>query len=153
MINTIIPLKNDVVAKAGQLLVLHQDGNVYAVDKSVLDNAVRNPNAVPGVNDLFAEAKFDPKDIERQKAEVIDEMLIRGESPKKVAFAVNDDYKKIGLRRAYLIKIGVISAGKDKTPIKHYWYKSAESLEKAKANANHMRAIRMARRAAKEQAK
>ena len=132
MIKTIIKLTNDVSAKSGQLLVLHESGVVYTVNQDDLEG-VFNPESVKKekeepVNDVAI------PEINRK----IDQMLAAGEKPIKIAISLGIDRKVIFLRRNIMIKNGLLKPKDGRKAHSHHWYKSQESLNAAKARGKNM---------------
>ncbi len=150
MIKSMLKLNNDVRAKAGEFLVLHENGNVYVVDEDALSSllGVKSENEEPWW--LGSKEKTEAKRRKPTKMEVVDDMLLRGRPVNDIALQVGLSRKIVGLRRATMVEEGLLPPLTKKTPVKHHWYKSAEALEAAQERARHAWRVRMAKFAKKE---
>jgi hypothetical protein len=153
MIKSMLKLNNDVRAKAGEFLVLHENGNVYVVDEDALSSllGVKGENEEPWW--LSSKEKPEPKRRKPTKMEIVDDLLLRGRSVNDIAVQVGVSRKIVGLRRAEMVEAGFLAPLTKKTPVKHHWYKSAEALEAARERARHAWRVRMAKFAKKETGK
>lgn len=154
MIKSVIKLTHDLNAKAGQLLVHHEDGNVYAVDRIVMDSASglggRTPREAVAspVRPAREPIKTNrPSSREPSVESVFDDLLLRNVSPSNVARATNLPLIYIKQRAAVMIEQGLIPGDNNQKRI-HHWYKTPESLEGARNRALHMVKVTKARKAA-----
>lgn len=141
MIKSVIKLSHDLNAKAGQLLVHHEDGNVYAVDRDTLDEVIRvksvaSKRAPVSPNREVVKSNR-PSSREPDAESIVDDLLLRGVSPSNVARATNLPLILIKKRASTMIEQGLI-ADRDEKKRVHHWYKTPEALEAARNRALHM---------------
>jgi hypothetical protein len=153
VIKSMLKLNNDVRAKAGEFLVLHENGNVYVVDEDALSSllGVKSENEKPWLT--TAKEKIEHKRRKPTKMEEVDDMLLRGRPVNDIALQVGLSRRIVGLRRATMVEEGLLPPLTKKTPVKHHWYKSAEALEAARDRARHAWRVRMEKFAKKETGK
>jgi len=153
MIKSMLRLNNDVRAKAGEFLVLHENGNVYVVDEGALSSLLGVEEETVNTLATFSKEKTENRKRKATKLEEADDMLLRGRSVNEVSFQLGLSRKIVGMRRATMVEEGLIPPLTKKTPVKHHWFKSAEALEAARARAYRMMEIRMEKRAMREAGK
>ena len=141
MIKSVIKLSHDLNAKAGQLLVHHEDGNVYAVDRDTLDEAIGAKSIVsrraPASPNREVVKSNRPSSREPDAESIVDDLLLRGVSPSNVARATNLPLILIKKRVSVMIEQGLI-VDHDEKKRAHHWYKTPEALEAARNRALHM---------------
>jgi hypothetical protein len=141
VIKSVIKLSHDLNAKAGQLLVHHEDGNVYAVDRDTLDGVIR----VKSIASKPAPVSPNRKDTKSNRPStrvpdaesIVDDLLLRGVSPSNVARVTNLPLILVKKRVTMMIEQGLIVA-QDEKKRAHHWYKTPEALEAARNRALHM---------------
>jgi hypothetical protein len=152
-----LKLNNDVRAKAGEFLVLHENGNVYVVDEGSLEEAICGPASGPkqGISlaDKVAGKASKKKRRTPSTSNDIESLLLSGLSLDEVARRTNVAHWIVDFRRKKMVEEGLLPPLTKKTPVKHHWYKSAEALEAARERARHAWRVRMAKFAKKETGK
>jgi hypothetical protein len=150
MIKSITKLQHSLSAQAGQLLVLHQNGNVYVVDHNALENLICGPSfAAKPETTQVAQSKTD-ETREGAIIPMVDEMLVRGFSFHEIVAATGVARKLITKRRVALANQGLLPLKRllPKSGFNHHWFKSEQALESARARAKRMQAVTKARREA-----
>ncbi len=140
MFKTIIHLKHDVSANAGQVLVVRDNGVVHVVDQQQIEGVI-NPSAKPS---RAVEEAAAPKEADNQKA-LIARLLLANCSIKKICAATGASRDEVMRHRKKMTEIGLVH--KDSN---HHWYKSPEKVEAARKRALHMLNAKMARKKEKE---
>ena len=130
MIKVITKLTHDLEAKAGQLLILHDNGKVYAVDPSRIENALVSVKRV----------RREPKETvvsgtvltHKQRREKMVDMLYRGFTLREICVATGFARVTVARHRSNMVKDGKLETDQPREAGKHYWFKSPEALEKAR---------------------
>ena len=131
MIKTIVTLKNDLSAKAGQALVIYEDGSVHSADAQALDAFIKG-----GAASVREPASDDSALANRDKLlSEIKGYLLGGFNVSETAIFTNAPKKLVSFYRAELVLAGLLSGKQNKgsTPIKHHWFKTKEALESARS--------------------
>jgi hypothetical protein len=139
MIKSVIKLKHSLSAEAGQILVLHENGNVYAVNADTWDflfGPVFGTNPQPS-KPRAARAHREETYNDSKTAEV-DDMLLRGCSHHEIAHETMVSRNFITARRVLLKNQGVLTTEKEKGGRFHYWFKSPEALASAVARGKRL---------------
>ncbi len=136
MFKTIIHLKHDVSANAGQVLVVRDNGVVHVVDQHQIEEAISL--AVKPKKDVNEVAAL--KQAEDHKA-LIERLLLANCSIKKICTATGVSRDEVMRQRKKMNELGLVH--KDSN---HHWYKSPEKVEAARKRALHMLNSRTARK-------
>jgi hypothetical protein len=132
MIKSVIKLKHSLSAEAGQLLVLHENGSVYAINAETWEFLfgpafVAQPQpSKPGAARAHREEAYNDS-----KTAEVDDMLLRGCSHHEIAHETRVSRNFITKRRMFLKYKGALPNKKAKTGIDHPWFKSKEALASA----------------------
>lgn len=130
MFRVVTKLTHDLKAQAGQLLILHENGKVYAVDQSKVDSlftSVKKKEVKPKVTVYNAAAP-----TYRQRHEQMVDMLYRGYTLREICVATGFARVTVARHRSNMVKAGKLETEQVREAGKHYWFKSPEALEKAR---------------------
>jgi hypothetical protein len=144
VIKTVIKLKNDLEAKSGDVVVFYEDGSAYTVDSYALNELIKGePKTTPEPTIVISE-NANTKD----KVSEIRDMLLAGFNISETAILTKSPKRVVRLQKAQMVMSGLLNKTEreTKTPIKHYWFKSAESLESARSRGRRLGALRRANR-------
>jgi hypothetical protein len=148
MIKSVIKLKHSLNAEAGQLLVLHENGNVYAVNHEALESLICGPAF--GMNPQPSKPKKARAHREEtyndSKTAEVDDMLLRGCSHHEIAHKTMVSRNFITARRMLLKQQDVLPKEKEKGSRFHYWFKSPEALASAVARGKRLGEINKAKK-------
>jgi hypothetical protein len=148
MIKSVIKLKHSLNAEAGQLLVFHEDGNVYAVNHEALEGLIRG--SVFGVKpqpDKPKKAKaYREEAYNDSKTAEVDDMLLSGFSHHEIAHETKVSRAFITARRILLAQQGALTRKKQAPGRFHPWFKSPEALASAVARGKRLGAMNKAKR-------
>ena len=133
MIKSVIKLKHSLSAEAGQLLVFHENGNVYAVNGDALEAFICGPafGTKPQPTKPSAARTYREEVYNESKTAEVDDMLLRGCSHHEIAHETRVSRGFITKRRMFLKYKGALPNKKAKTGIDHHWFKSKEALASA----------------------
>lgn len=151
MIKVLAKLPHDLKARAGQLLVEHESGDIYAVDPQVLEDAVVG---------VVRSYKREARDDRAARISHMHDLLLRGFTTSQVADETGIPRGTVCNHRARMSRDGLLPYGKTAAreadpappaqPKKHNWFKSAEALEGARARGRALAAARNQTRKAAE---
>lgn len=148
MIKGVIKLKHSLSAEVGQLLVLHENGNVYAVDSNAFEAFICGPAF--GMKPLPSKAKTARSHREEvyndSKTADVDDMLLRGCSFHEIAHETKVSRNFITGRRMFLAQQGVLPRHKQVPGRFHPWFKGPESLASAVARGKRLVEFNKAKR-------
>jgi hypothetical protein len=133
MIKSVIKLKHSLSAEVGQLLVLHENGNVYAVDSNAFEAFICGPafGTMPQPSKTkTARARREEAYNDSKTAEV-DDMLLRGCWHHEIAHETKVSRSFITGRRMFLAQQGVLPPHKQVPGRIRPWFKGPESLDSA----------------------
>ena len=147
MIKSVIKLKHSLSAEAGQLLVLHENGNVYAVNGDALDAFICGPafSTKPQADKPKKLRAYREEAYNESKASEVDDMLLRGCSHHEIAHETKVSRNFITKRRMFLKYQGALPIKKAKTGIDHHWFKSKEALASAVSRGKRLAELSRAR--------
>lgn len=130
MFKVITKLTHDLKAEAGQLLILHDNGKVYAVDQSKVENIFISSI----INDKSSESSnFSQIALTyQQRKDQVADMLYRGRTLSEICAATGFARVTIARQRSKMIKDGFLQIDNPRAIKGHYWFKSPEALEKAR---------------------
>ena len=139
MIKSVIKLKHSLSAEAGQLLVLHENGNVYAINPDTWEFLFGpafvtkpQPSKPSAARAHREEAYNDSKTAE------VDDMLLRGCSHHEIAHETKVSRSFITGRRMFLTHQGVLTRKKQAPGRFHPWFKGPDSLASAVARGKRL---------------
>lgn len=130
MIKVITKLTHDLKAQAGQLLILHENGKVYAVDQSKVDSLF-TPVKKREVKPKVAVYNVVAPTYQQRHEQMID-MLYRGYTLREICIATGFARVTIARHRSNMVKAGKLETEQVREAGEHYWFKSPEALEKAR---------------------
>ena len=130
MIKVITKLTHDLKAQAGQLLILHENGKVYAVDQNKIDSLF-TPVRKKEVKQRVAVYNLSAPTLKQRREQMVD-MLYRGYTLREICVATGFARVTVARHRSNMIKLGKLETEQVREAGKHYWFKSPEALEKAR---------------------
>jgi hypothetical protein len=144
MTKIIATLKHDLTAKAGQVLILHDNGKVYAVDGDIVELVVRSVPAAPAPEPVWTGRAVTPEpaptpapevDIQsarerRHQLAEANALLLQGMTIRQVAAKTGIPRGTLGNYRINLVRAGLLE-GNVKMRKSHF-FKSAKTLEAAR---------------------
>jgi hypothetical protein len=133
MIKSVIKLKHSLSAEAGQLLVLHENGNVYAVNSNALEAFICGPafGTQPQPTKPRAARTYREEVYNDSKTAEVDDMLLCGCSHHEIVHETRVSRNFITARRMLLAQQGVLTRKKQAPGRFHPWFKGPESLASA----------------------
>lgn len=138
MIKTVIKLQKDLKAVSGQVLVIYDDGSVYSADPEALDLFIKNDAS----HNQEAPIKVDTEAAYPEKVQMIRSLLLSGFNISETAILSASPKKLVRAQRSELVLDGKMRGPDNKTPIKHHWFKTAESLASAKERGKRLGSLR-----------
>lgn len=130
MFKVITKLTHDLKARAGQLLILHEDGKVYAVDQSKADSLFA-PVEKKEIKPKVTVYNLGAPTLKQRREQMVD-MLYRGYTLREICVATGFARVTIARHRSKLTKEGKLETNQARETNKHYWFKSQDALEKAR---------------------
>jgi hypothetical protein len=147
VIKSAIKLKHSLSAEAGQILVLHENGNVYAVNADTWDFLFGPAfGTQPQPSKPRAARAHREEAYNESKTAEVDDMLLRGCSHHEIAYETKVSRNFITTRRKLFKQQGVLPTEKEKGSRFHYWFKSPEALASAVARGKRLGEINKAKR-------
>ena len=148
MIKSVIKLKHSLSAEAGQLLVLHENGNVYAVNGDALEAFICGPafSTKPQVDKPKGIRGYREEAYNDSKTSEVDGMLLRGCSHHEIAHETKVSRSFITSRRMLLAQQGALIRKKQVPGRFHPWFKGPESLASAVARGKRLAEFNKARK-------
>jgi len=131
MISTVIKLKKDLKAKAGQFLVLRSDGSVYAVEPETLHLVVAVGSEISEKLSQLAQQTSPLAFSRRDMVKRAKDMIASGDKTREIAAATGLSKVTIYRYRNQMARDGLLP-GRRKKESGHHFYKTPEALEKAK---------------------
>jgi transposase-like protein len=162
MTKIIAKLTHDLTATAGQVLILHDNGKVFAVDAGIVDvvRALDAPLPMPKPVEAKPEAKapiqaaYIPEHmmlktrLRRKKIAEMYDLLLRGKTISEVARHTGLSRNTVSKHRVRMHREGLLREGPpDEEGEGHRWFKSPETLAKARERMAAIHARRMAQQA------
>jgi hypothetical protein len=140
VIKSVIKLKHSLSAEAGQLLVLHDNGNVYTVDEDAFGALIFSSafGAQPQPTKPKAARAHREEVYNDSKTAEVDDMLLRGCSHHEIAHETKVSRSFITSRRMLLAQNGVLTRKKQAPGRFHPWFKGPESLASAVARGKRL---------------
>ncbi len=147
MIKSVIKLKHSLSAEAGQILVLHENGNVYAVNADTWEFLFGPAFGTKPQPSKHSAARAHREEVYNDsKTAEVDDMLLRGCSHHEIAHETKVSRSFITARRMLLAQQGVLIRKKQVPGRFHPWFKGPESLASAVARGKRLVEFNKARK-------
>jgi hypothetical protein len=139
MTKILATLKHDLTAKAGQVLILHDNGKIFAVDGDIVELVVRSvpaaPTPAPVAPAVPAPAPAPEVDIQsarerRNRLAEANALLLQGMTIRMVSHKTGIPRGTLGNYRTNLVRAGLLEGSAK--PRKSHFFKSEKTLEAAR---------------------
>jgi hypothetical protein len=144
MTKILATLKHDLTAKAGQVLILHDNGKIYAVDGDIVELVVRSVPATPAPEPVWTAKVVTPEpapapapevDIQsarerRNRLAEANALLLQGMTIRMVSHKTGIPRGTLGNYRTNLVRAGLLEGSAK--PRKSHFFKSEKTLEAAR---------------------